>query len=44
LVTENGVENLSSFVPSTLEDVEATIKEKGLIEFRPAIDISSIKN
>lgn len=36
LVTENGVENLSGFVPSKLEDVEATIKEKGLIEFRPA--------
>lgn len=36
LVTEDGVENLSAFVPSTIEDVEATIKEKGLIEFRPA--------
>lgn len=36
LVTEDGVENLSAFVPSKLEDVEATIKEKGLIEFRPA--------
>jgi len=42
LVTKDGVENLSSFVPSSLEDVEATIKEKGLIEFRPAIDIMSI--
>jgi Xaa-Pro aminopeptidase len=36
LVTEDGVENLSAFVPSKLEEVEATIKEKGLIEFRPA--------
>jgi Xaa-Pro aminopeptidase len=36
LVTEDGVENLSAFVPSRLEEVEATIKEKGLIEFRPA--------
>jgi Xaa-Pro aminopeptidase len=36
LVTEDGVENLSAFVPSQLEEVEATIKEKGLIEFRPA--------
>jgi Xaa-Pro aminopeptidase len=34
-VTSNGVENLSGFVPSRLEDVEAAIKEKGLIEFRP---------
>ncbi len=36
LVTDDGVENLSAFVPSRLEEVEATIKEKGLIEFRPA--------
>ncbi|MEI9921966.1 MAG: aminopeptidase P family protein [Bacteroidota bacterium] len=36
LVTADGVENLSAFVPSKLEDVEATIKDKGLIEFRPA--------
>lgn len=37
LVTETGVENLSSFVPSRLEDVEAIIKEKGVIEFRPPV-------
>ena len=37
LVTADGVENLSGFVPSKLEEVEATIKEKGLIEFRPAL-------
>jgi Xaa-Pro aminopeptidase len=36
LITSDGVENLSAFVPSKPEDVEATIKEKGLIEFRPA--------
>lgn len=35
LVTENGVENLSSFVPSKLEDIERTMTEKGLIQFRP---------
>lgn len=35
LVTEDGVENLSAFVPSSIEDVERTIKEKGLIEFHP---------
>ncbi len=39
LVTEGGVENLSAFVPSRLEEVEATIKEKGLIEFRPATSL-----
>jgi Xaa-Pro aminopeptidase len=36
LVTDDGVENLSAFVPSRLEEVEAIVKEKGLIEFRPA--------
>lgn len=35
LVTEDGVENLSAFVPSSIEDVERTIKEKGLMEFLP---------
>jgi Xaa-Pro aminopeptidase len=39
LVTETGVENLSGFVPSKLEDVEALIREKGLIEFRPALGL-----
>jgi Xaa-Pro aminopeptidase len=39
LVTETGVENLSGFVPSKLEEVEALIKEKGLIEFRPALGL-----
>ncbi len=34
LVTEDGVENLSAFVPSAIADVEKTIKEKGVIEFR----------
>ncbi|MDH3650308.1 MAG: Xaa-Pro peptidase family protein, partial [Saprospiraceae bacterium] len=29
LVTEDGVENLSAFVPSSLDDIEHTIKEKG---------------
>ncbi|PXX25384.1 aminopeptidase P N-terminal domain-containing protein [Arenibacter sp. ARW7G5Y1] len=36
VVTKDGVENLSDFVPSKIEDVERTIKEKGLTEFRPA--------
>jgi Xaa-Pro aminopeptidase len=39
LVTEDGVENLSAFVPSRLEEVEATIKEKGLTEFRPVTEL-----
>jgi Xaa-Pro aminopeptidase len=37
LVTVDGVENLSAFVPSKIEDVEATFKEKGLMEFRPTV-------
>lgn len=39
VVTENGVENLSAFVPSRIEDVERTINEKGLTEFRPAVEL-----
>jgi Xaa-Pro aminopeptidase len=39
LVTADGVENLSAFVPSRLEDVESAIREKGLIEFRPAAEL-----
>ncbi|TRZ46249.1 M24 family metallopeptidase [Robertkochia solimangrovi] len=36
VITETGVENLSAFVPSSIEQVQSTIKEKGLTEFRPA--------
>ena len=36
LVTENGVENLSAFVPSRIEEIEALMKEKGLIDMVPA--------
>ncbi len=36
VVTEKGVENYSAFVPSKLEDIERTIAEEGLIQFRPA--------
>ncbi len=39
LVTEDGVENLSAFVPSSIEAVEKTIKEKGLIEFHPPTEL-----
>jgi len=39
LVTADGVENLSAFVPSSIADVERTIKETGLTEFRPVIEL-----
>jgi Xaa-Pro aminopeptidase len=39
LVTEDGVENLSAFVPSSIKAIEETIKEKGLIEFHPAAQL-----
>ena len=39
LVTENGVENLSAFVPSSIADVEKTIREKGLTEFHPPAEL-----
>ena len=43
LVTKDGIENLSDFVPSKLEDVEATIQKKGLMNFRPPVDLSNMK-
>lgn len=43
VVTEDGVENLSAFVPSSIEDVERTIKEKGLLQFRPATQLPQKK-
>ena len=39
LVTETGVENLSGFVPSSIEAIERTMKEKGLTELRPATEL-----
>ena len=39
LVTEAGVENLSAFVPSSIEAIEKAIKEKGLIEFHPPTEL-----
>jgi len=36
LVTANGVENLSAFVPSRRADVERAIAEEGIIQIRPA--------
>lgn len=39
VVTENGAENLSAFVPSTVEEIERTMAEKGLVQFRPATSL-----
>jgi len=36
LVTRDGVENMSAFVPSKLADIERTIAEPGIVQFRPA--------
>jgi len=36
VVTKTGVENLSAFVPTSIKEIEKTINEKGLTEFRPA--------
>lgn len=35
LVTADGVENLSGFVPSSIADVQRTIAEQGLVQWRP---------
>jgi len=36
VVTEDGVENLTGFVPSDLDDIERLMSEPGLVELRPA--------
>ena len=36
VVTEDGVENLSAFVPSTTVEIERAMAEAGLVQFRPA--------
>lgn len=35
LVTATGVENLSGFVPSSVDDVQRTIAEPGVVQWRP---------
>ncbi len=37
MVTEDAPENLSAFVPSSIEDVEQIIKKKGVIQFREPV-------
>lgn len=39
LVTPEGVENMSAFVPTSIGEVESTIREKGLLEYRPAVNL-----
>lgn len=39
VVTADGVENLSAFVPSSIADVERTLAGKGLIEFSPPVSL-----
>jgi len=39
VVTAEGVENMSAFVPSQIEDIERTIKENGLIQYRPPMSL-----
>jgi len=39
VVTSDGVENLSAFVPSNLDDIERMMKENGVIQFRPPLSL-----
>lgn len=38
LVTSGGVENLSAFVPSRRDEIEQTISEPGVVQFRPPLE------
>ena len=40
VVTETGVENLSGFVPSKMEEIERTISEPGIIQYRAPLQKS----
>ncbi len=35
VVTEDGVENFTDFMPSELDDIEELMKEKGILQMRP---------
>jgi Xaa-Pro aminopeptidase len=39
VVTANGAESLSAFVPSDLDEIEKIIAEPGLVQFRPPTDL-----
>ncbi|WP_396205647.1 aminopeptidase P N-terminal domain-containing protein [Gemmatimonas sp.] len=41
LVTPDGVENLSAFVPTSIADVQRTIAEEGLVQWRPPLSGTS---
>jgi Xaa-Pro aminopeptidase len=41
VVTADGVENLSAFVPTRIADIERTIAEPGLVQFRPPVPAAS---
>ncbi len=36
VVTESGVENFTDFLPSELNDLEALVRERGLVQAFPA--------
>lgn len=36
LVTETGVENFTDFMPSEIEEIEALMREEGILQMRPA--------
>jgi Xaa-Pro aminopeptidase len=36
VVTEMGVENFTDFMPNEIEEIEAYMKEEGILQMRPA--------
>jgi Xaa-Pro aminopeptidase len=36
VVTETGVENFTDFMPSEIEEIEALMKDEGILQMRPA--------
>jgi Xaa-Pro aminopeptidase len=42
-VTESGVENFTAFLPSELAEIEALVREKGIVQSHPALEKEGIQ-
>jgi hypothetical protein len=42
-VTESGVENFTAFLPSELAEIEALVREKGIVQSHPALEKEGIE-
>ncbi len=43
VVTETGVENFTAFLPMELDEIEAVVREKGVVQGRPALSEAELE-